>query len=65
MSLAILLEMPGATLIAAVWLGQVPPWGILPAAGLILAGLVIVVRSSGPVAPVGAPDGPDPAASTG
>jgi drug/metabolite transporter (DMT)-like permease len=64
-SLGILFEMPGATLVAAVWLGQVPPWGILPAAGLILAGLVIVVRSAGRVAPVGAPDGPDPAAAAG
>jgi drug/metabolite transporter (DMT)-like permease len=55
-SLAILLEMPGATLIAAVWLGQVPPWGILPAAALILAGLALVIRaspSSGAEAPPG------------
>ena len=64
-SLGILFEMPGATLVAAVWLGQVPPWGILPAAALILAGLVIVVRSAGRVAPAVAPDGPDPAAAPG
>ena len=30
-SLAILLEMPGATIIAAIWLGQVPPPSIVPA----------------------------------
>ena len=49
-SLALLFEMPGAALIAALWLGQRPPWGIVPAAGLILAGVAIVV-SSGPAAP--------------
>ncbi len=45
-SLAILFEMPGAALIAAVWLGQHPPWGIIPAALLLLAGVALVVRSS-------------------
>jgi len=44
-SLAILFEMPGATLIAAVWLGQVPPLAILPALVLLFAGLVLVIRS--------------------
>lgn len=47
-SLAILLEMPGATLIAAVWLGQVPPLALYPAAALIFAGLFVVIRSSAP-----------------
>ena len=46
-SLAILFEMPGATLVAALWLGQVPPFALLPAAALILAGLVVVIRAAG------------------
>lgn len=45
-SLAILFEMPGATLIAAVWLGQIPPPAIVPAVILIFAGLAIVIRGS-------------------
>ncbi len=44
-SLAILFEMPGATLIAAVWLGQIPPLALLPALVLLFAGLVLVIRS--------------------
>ena len=44
-SLAILLEMPGATIIAAIWLGQVPPVSIVPAVMLIFAGLVVVIWS--------------------
>ena len=44
-SLAILFEMPGATLIAAVWLGQVPPLAIVPALVLLFVGLVLVIRS--------------------
>ena len=51
-SLAILFEMPGATLVAAIWLGQVPPLALLTAAALILAGLVIVIKAAdrGPAA---------------
>jgi len=51
-SLAILFEMPGATLVAAIWLGQVPPLALLPAAALILAGLAIVIKAAdrGPAA---------------
>ncbi len=45
-SLTILLEMPGAALIAAIWLGQTPPAAIYPAAALILFGIVVVIRSS-------------------
>lgn len=45
-SLAILFEMPGATIVAAIWLGQVPPFALLPAAALILIGLVIVIRAA-------------------
>ena len=44
-SLAILFEMPGATIIAAIALGQLPPWGILPAVGLMFVGIVLVIRS--------------------
>lgn len=44
-SLAILLEVPGATVVAWVWLGQVPPLAVLPGAALVLAGLAVVVRA--------------------
>jgi drug/metabolite transporter (DMT)-like permease len=44
-SLAILFEMPGSTLIAAAWLGQVPPPALLPAVVLLFAGLALVIRS--------------------
>ncbi|MQS13885.1 DMT family transporter [Streptomyces kaniharaensis] len=43
-STALLLETPGATLIAALWLGQWPPVAALPAVVLILLGLVLVAR---------------------
>lgn len=46
-SLCILLEIPGATLIAAVFLGQVPSLLALPAAGLLVAGLAVVISSAG------------------
>lgn len=55
LSLAILFEMPGAAVIAALWLGQLPPAGVLPAAALLLAGVAVVVRSQGPDAPPAAP----------
>jgi drug/metabolite transporter (DMT)-like permease len=45
-STVILLETPGAALIAAVWLGQLPPVAVYPAVGIILAGLVVVVRGN-------------------
>ena len=54
-SLAILLEMPGATLIAAVWLGQVPSVAIVPAVALIFAGLVLVIRAGDPRVPSESP----------
>lgn len=44
-SLAILFEVPGAALIAALWLGQVPPLAAVPAALLILAGVALVVSA--------------------
>ena len=53
-SMTILLEIPGAALIAALLLDQRPPLLALPAAVLLLAGLAIVVRagSSEPSVPV-------------
>jgi drug/metabolite transporter (DMT)-like permease len=51
MSLAILLEVPGAALIAWAWLGQVPPLGVIPGAALLLAGIAVVVSSSTAGAP--------------
>jgi drug/metabolite transporter (DMT)-like permease len=45
LSLAILLEVPGAAVVAWVWLGTPPPWTVVPAAALVLAGLVVVVRA--------------------
>ncbi len=44
-SMTVLLEIPGAALLAAVLLDQQPPLLALPAAVLLLAGLVIVVRA--------------------
>jgi drug/metabolite transporter (DMT)-like permease len=44
-ALVILLEVPAATLIAAWWLGQVPPVAALPAAALVLGGVALVVTS--------------------
>lgn len=44
-SLAVLLEVPGASLVAWAWLGQVPPVAVLPGAALVLAGLAVVVRT--------------------
>ena len=52
-SMAVLLELPGAALIAAAWLGQVPPPAVLPAVALLLAGIVLVIRSTtGPADPL-------------
>jgi drug/metabolite transporter (DMT)-like permease len=42
-SLLILLEVPGAALIAWLWLGQVPRLAALPGLALLLAGLAVVV----------------------
>lgn len=44
-SMAVLLEIPGAALIAAVFLDQTPPLLALPAAVLLLTGLALVIRS--------------------
>jgi drug/metabolite transporter (DMT)-like permease len=47
-SLALLLEIPVAALIAAVFLAQTPPLLALPAALLLIVGLAIVIRTSSP-----------------
>ncbi|RNL66295.1 DMT family transporter [Nocardioides marmoriginsengisoli] len=44
-SLALLLEIPGAALIAGVWLDQVPGWGAVAGLLLILGGMAAVVLS--------------------
>ena len=54
LSLLILFEMPGAAVIAALWLGQVPPWGVIPAAALVLIGVAVVIRAE-PGTPVDQP----------
>jgi drug/metabolite transporter (DMT)-like permease len=46
-SIALLLEVPGAAVIAAVALHQTPPLAALPAAALLLLGLGIVIFSGG------------------
>lgn len=43
-SLVLLLEVPGAALLAAAFLGQWPPPGVLVGLTLVLVGLVVVVR---------------------
>ncbi len=45
-SLSILLEIPGAALIAALFLGQRPPLLAVPAAVLLVTGLGLVIRAS-------------------
>ena len=56
-SLAILFELPGAVIIAAAWLGLVPPLAVLPALGLILLGLIVVIRAADLPVPVTDPPG--------
>ena len=49
-SLTILLEIPGASLIAAAWLGQVPKPAAFAGLALILAGMAVVILSAPPSA---------------
>ena len=49
-SLTILLEIPGASLIAAAWLGQVPGPTAFVGLALILAGMAVVILASPPSA---------------
>jgi drug/metabolite transporter (DMT)-like permease len=55
-SMLILLEIPGAALVAALFLGQTPPLLAVPAAVLLLTGLAMVIRAgsraSEPAVPV-------------
>jgi drug/metabolite transporter (DMT)-like permease len=44
-SLAILFEVPGATLLAAAWLGQTPHAGAVPGLLLILVGVAVVIAA--------------------
>jgi len=45
-SVLILLEVPGAALLAWLWLGQTPPLGSVPGLLLLMAGVVVVVLGS-------------------
>jgi len=51
-SLAILFEVPGAGIIAAVWLGQLPARSALPGLVLLLAGVGLVIRAGARAVPV-------------
>jgi drug/metabolite transporter (DMT)-like permease len=51
-SLAILLEIPGAALIAAAWLGQVPGPAAFAGLAMVLAGMAVVILSAPPSADV-------------
>jgi drug/metabolite transporter (DMT)-like permease len=51
LSLVILFEVPGASLIAAVWLHQVPPTVAYPGLALLLLGIALVIRSGGRAIP--------------
>ncbi len=51
-SLAILFEVPGAGLIAATWLHQVPSRWALPGLAVLLLGIAIVVRAGARAVPV-------------
>ena len=51
-SLAVLLETPGAGIVAYVWLHQRPPWTAIPGLIVLFAGLVAVARLRGDDAPV-------------
>jgi drug/metabolite transporter (DMT)-like permease len=50
--LAILFEVPGASLIAAVWLHQLPPATAYPGLALLLLGVAVVIRSGARAIPV-------------
>ena len=54
-SMTLLLEVPGAALLAAVLLGQAPPLAVYGGLGLICAGLAVVISSRRAVGPVAVP----------
>jgi drug/metabolite transporter (DMT)-like permease len=51
-SVSILFEVVGAAALAAWWFGERPPAGAVPAAVLILAGVVVVIRAGAPATPL-------------
>lgn len=51
-SLAILLEVPGAAIVAYLWLGQHPPLSAIPGLILLVGGLGLVARSRGDAGPI-------------
>jgi drug/metabolite transporter (DMT)-like permease len=51
-SLLLLLEVPGAALLAGIFLGQSPAWGVYVGLVLILVGLAVVTSRRPPPAPV-------------
>ncbi len=51
-SLLLLLEVPLAALLAAVFLGQSPPWGVYVGLAMILVGLAVVTSRRPPSAPM-------------
>jgi drug/metabolite transporter (DMT)-like permease len=62
-SVLILLETPGAAVLAWAWLGQAPRAAALPGIALLLAGVAVVVIGNArrPSVPTAAPPGADPA----
>ncbi|HEX5493480.1 MAG TPA: DMT family transporter [Mycobacteriales bacterium] len=60
-SLAILFEVPGAAVIAALWLGQTPPLSAVPGMALLLAGIAVVVRYGRPATNPATNPAPEPA----
>ena len=54
-SLAILFELPGAIIVAGLFLGQLPSPQVIPALLLLGAGLVVVIRASRSQEPVETP----------
>ena len=56
-SLAILFEVPGAIVVAALLVGQLPPASVLPAVVLMLVGVALVIRSQGSEVPEPEPPG--------
>ena len=59
LSTAILLEVPGAAVIAAIFLHQIPSVWAIPGAVVILAGLFLVVTAGGTSAAAGDPARPE------
>ncbi len=52
LSMLLLLEVPGAAILAGIFLGQTPPLGVYCGLALILAGLVVVIARRPPPEPV-------------